>query len=406
MVLPPPDQTHFVIDPVNIMQRIPVTERPDLMRAASEHGLDYNADDGIVGWDESAYYQFTLRQIEEDIEGPTEEIESMCLQVVARAITDETVLRRLGIPESYWDYIAESWRNGEKNLYGRMDLSYDGKRPAKLLEYNADTPTALYETAVFQWEWLEQAVEAGLIPDGCDQLNDVHESIVQAFPHLDLGELSHFACNKDIEDDKGTLDYLEECAQEAGLQTCFLAMEDIGIDNQGRFTDLDDRVISSLVKLYPWEWIMEEEFGPKILSSGVRFIEPPWKAILSNKGLMPLLWGMFEGHPNLLPAFFEDDPDASELVDTGSYVRKPMLSRQGANIEIVHNGKTQHHSDGPYGNDAHIIQGFQSLPEYDGRYPLVGCWLVASKTVGLCVREDKTLVTSKDCRFVPHVILD
>ena len=388
------------------MQRIPMTERPNLAGIAAEHDLEYIAGKGITGWDESAYYQFTMRQIEEDIEGPAEEIEDLCFQVVDRAVNNEEVLRRLGIAEPFWDYIAESWRNGEKNLYGRMDLSYQGKGPVKLLEYNADTPTALYESAVFQWEWLEHATELKLIPQGCDQLNDVHESIVQTFPQLNIETLSHFACNQVFEDDKGTLEYLEECAREAGLETCFLAMEDIGVDDQGRFTDLDDRVITTLVKLYPWEWIMAEDFGRHVPASGVRFIEPPWKAILSNKGLMPLLWGMFEGHPNLLPAFFEDDPAAAAFTDTGSYVRKPMLSRQGANIEIVHEGKTLYHSDGPYGNDAHILQGFQPLPEFDGGHPLLGCWLVASKAVGLCVREDRTLVTGKGARFVPHVILD
>ena len=388
------------------MLRIPVKERPDLMRAASENGLDYSTGEGITGWDESAYYQFTLRQIEEDLEGPAEELEGLCFEVVDRAVNNESVLHRLGIPEHFWDYVANSWRTNEKNLYGRMDLSYDGKSPAKLLEYNADTPTALYETAVFQWEWFEQATEMGLIPEGGDQLNDVHESIVQTFPLLGIEGVSHFACNNDIVDDKGTLEYLEECAQEAELETCFLAMEDIGLDEQGRFTDLDDRAITTLVKLYPWEWIMAEEFGRQVPTSGVRFIEPAWKTILSNKGLMPLLWGMFEGHPNLLPAYFEDDPASATLVDTGSYVRKPLLSRQGANIEIVENSQTHYKSDGPYSEDAHIIQGFQPLPEFEGCYPLVGCWLVASKAVGLCIREDKTLVTSKDSQFVPHIIMN
>lgn len=385
------------------MQRIPVTERPDLARAAAEHGLEFHADKGIAGWDESAYYQFTLRQIEEDLEGPAEEIERLCFQVVERAVNDETVLQRLKIAESFWDYVAESWRNGEKNLYGRMDLSYDGQGPAKLLEYNADTPTALYESAVFQWEWLEQATEQGLIPDGCDQFNDLHESIVQTFPLLGIEGLTHFACNQDIEDDKGTLEYLEECAREAGLETCFLAMEDIGIDDQERFTDLDERVITTLIKLYPWEWIMGEAFGRHVPTSGVRFIEPPWKVILSNKGLLPLLWEMFEGHPNLLPAYFEGDPGATRIA--GDTVRKPLLSRQGANIEIIRDGKTQTRSDGPYGGTDHIVQGFHPLPEFGGIYPLVGCWLVASKAVGLCIREDRTLVTSKDARFIPHIIL-
>jgi glutathionylspermidine synthase len=36
-------------------------------------------------------------------------------------------------------------------LYGRFDLAYRGDGPPKLLEYNADTPTALFEAAVVQW---------------------------------------------------------------------------------------------------------------------------------------------------------------------------------------------------------------------------------------------------------------
>ena len=181
-------------------------------------------------------------------------------------------------------------------------------------------------------------------------------------------------------------------------------MADIGSDDQGRFTDLDERAITTLVKLYPWEWIMAEDFGRLVPASGVHFIEPPWKMILANKGLLPLLWGMFEGHPNLLPAFFEDDPAASTLAETGSYVHKPMLSRQGANIEIVDDGKTLLNTDGPYGDDAHILQGYHPLKKFDGGYPLIGCWMVASKAVGLCIREDKTLITGKEARFVPHVI--
>ena len=386
------------------MERVPVTERPDLARAAAEHGFEFRVDDGIPYWDESAYYRFTARQIEQDLVGPAAEIERMCFEVVERASNDETVLRRLGIAEPFWDYIAASWRNQERNLYGRMDLSYHGAGAVKLLEYNADTPTALYESSVFQWDWLEQATEQGLIPGGCDQFNDLHDSIVGAFSLLGIEGLSHFACVGDIEDDRGTLEYLEECAQEAGLTTCFLSMEDLGLDAEGRFTDLDDRIITTLIKLYPWEWIMDEAFGHHVPSSGVRFIEPPWKAVLSNKGLLPLLWEMFAGHPNLLAAYFEGDPTAAEL--TGSYVRKPLLSRQGANIEIIHDGGVKIRSDGPYDGEAHIVQAFHPLPEFAGNYPLVGCWLVASQAAGLCIREDRTLITSKDARFIPHIILD
>ena len=388
------------------MQRISATQRVNLELAAREHGMEFIPGKGVTGWDESAFYQFTLGQIEEDIESAAEEIEDLCFQVVDRAINNEEVLHRLSIPEAFWDYIAQSWKSGEKNLLGRMDLSYSGNGPAKLLEYNADTPTTLYETAVFQWEWLEHALDKGLIPENSDQLNDVHESLVGAFSNLDLDGLTHFACNQEIEDDKGTLDYIEECAREAGIKSCSINMEDIGIDDAGRFTDLDNHNINTLVKLYPWEWLMEENFGSHIKTSGVKFIEPPWKSILANKGLLPLLWGMFEGHPNLLPSFFEDDPSSASLIDTRNYVRKPLLSRQGANIEIIENGEVLLESEGPYADELHIIQGFEPLPEFNGRYPLVGCWIVASKPVGLCIREDDTLVTGKGAKVLPHVILD
>jgi glutathionylspermidine synthase len=149
---------------------------------------------------------------------------------------------------------------------------------------------------------------------------------------------------------------------------------------------------------------MEEEFGQFLVTSGVHFLEPPWKAVLSNKGLLPLLWEMFEGHPNLLPAFFEDHAAANALTD--SYVRKPLLSRQAANIKIVDAGKPVFQTDGLYGEGAYIRQAYHPLPEFDGKYPLVGCWMVAGQPAGLSIRESTTLITGEEANFVPHVILD
>ena len=386
------------------MQRISIVQRPDLKATALRHGYEYRPSDGVPYWDETAYYRFTMRQIEEDLEKPAEEIDKMCCQLLDRSLADETVYRRLRIPGEYWDYVANSWRNREKDLYGRLDFSYDGVSAAKLLEYNADTPTTLYESAIFQWVWLEETMTAGLIPHDCDQFAELHDDLVDAFRAMGIDGLLHLACLSDIDDDRETVDYLEECAQEAGLDTQFLAMGDIGIDAFGRFTDLEDRVISTLFKLYPWEWIIEEEFGRYLVTSGVHFLEPPWKTVLSNKGLLPLLWEMFEGHPNLLPAYFEGDSRAGALSD--NYVRKPLLSRQGSNVEIVRDRMALTRSGGPYGAKGHVVQAFHPLPKYDGSYALVGCWMVAGRPAGLSIRESRTLITGEDANFVPHVILD
>ena len=164
------------------MHRTSVIQRPDLQETALEHGFEYRAGEGIPYWDETAYYRFTLRQIEEDIELPAAEIEAMCFQLLDHSLTDETFYRRLCIPEAYWDYVGDSWRNRDKDLYGRLDFSYDGAGKAKLLEYNADTPTTLYESAIFQWVWLEQAIAAGLIPRDCDQFAELQAAGFGSFP--------------------------------------------------------------------------------------------------------------------------------------------------------------------------------------------------------------------------------
>lgn len=386
------------------MQRIAIAERDDWKSQAETLGFSFHTIDGAPYWDETACYRFTMQQIEDDIEDPSGLIETMCFDVVARAITDEEVLRKLAIPEAFWDYIRASWMEQDRNLYGRLDLSYDGNGPAKLLEYNADTPTSLYETGAFQWVWLEQAMEREIIPPNCDQFNSIHETMVEAFRNLGIPGPLHLAACKGVDEDEGTVRYIEECAAQAGLKTNFLYLEDIGIDDAGRLTDMDDMTITTLFKLYPWEWVMRDEFGLALPKSGAKVIEPPWRAILSNKGLLPLLWEMFEGHPNLLPAYFADDPRANDL--TGGYVRKPLLSREGSNIEMVRPGEETLSVDGPYGAEGSIIQALHPLPVFEGNHTVIGSWLVASKPCGMGIREDNSPITKDSSRFLPHVILD
>lgn len=125
--------------------------------------------------------------------------------------------------------------------------------------------------------------------------------------------------------------------------------------------------------------------------------------IFANKGILPLLWALHPGHPNLLPACFESDPRAGELGN--SYVRKPLYSREGANIQLVRDGKVEDFDDGPYGREGFIRQAIAELPVHDGNYPVIGSWLAGGVPCALSVREDATLITKNTSRFVPHAIL-
>jgi glutathionylspermidine synthase len=386
------------------MKRIACPERDDWRQTAADCGFDFCEIDGERYWDERAYYAFTLDEIEVDIEEATAEIEAMCLELVERALNDEKVLARLKIPTAFWPLLTESWQRGDASLYGRLDLSFSGQGPAKLLEYNADTPTSIFEAAVFQWTWLEQSIERRVLPGRADQYNSIHERLIARWQELGQNGRLHLAGITGDAEDAGTLAYLADTAAQAGLATEIIDIEDIGWrEDGGGFVDLDSNDMALVFKLYPWEWMFHDAFGARLSEASTRWIEPPWKAILSNKGILPLLWEMFEGHPNLLPAFFDDDPKASGLGT--SFVRKPLYSREGANVSLIAGGVAVSAQEGPYGAEGFVRQALAPLPDFGGVYPVIGSWLVAGEPCGLSIREDATPITGNSSRFLPHAIL-
>src|SRR5271170_6014342 len=233
------------------MRRIACPERDDWRATAEACGFDFHTIDGERYWDERAYYAFTLDEIERQIETPTGDIDAMCLELVGHAVDDEKYLQRLKLPEAFWPLISESWHRDDPSLYGRLDFSFDGRGPAKLLEYNADTPTSIFEAAVFQWSWLEQAIERNIIPKRSDQFNSIHERLIEAWTKLGTGRHLHLAGETESADDAGTLAYLEDTARQAGLATTLIDIADIGLRDDGGFVDLDDRQIELAFKLSP-----------------------------------------------------------------------------------------------------------------------------------------------------------
>lgn len=385
------------------MIRQSITERPNWRDVATDYGFQFHTMYGEPYWCEDAYYQFTLAQIEE-LENTTAEIHQMCLQVVERVANSEELLAKFHIPKHCWEFVQHSWKTQQPSLYSRLDLVYDGKSPAKLLENNADTPTSLYETAFFQWMWLEDQINAGHLPQNADQFNSLQDRLIERFAEFKNQHgfsLLHFACCQDTDEDRGTVQYLQDCANEAGLANQFLFMEEIGLGEKGQFTDTQDQVISNLFKLYPWEFMFREIFSTKLTDAGVRWLEPAWKSIISNKALLPLLWEMYPNHPNLLPAYF-----AGESHNLTHYVTKPLFSREGANIQIIDNGQEVCKVDGPYGEEGMIIQQFQPMPRFNDSYTLIGSWLVDDEPAGIGLREDRSLITQDLSRYYPHIILD
>ncbi|MBY3226015.1 glutathionylspermidine synthase family protein [Rhizobium laguerreae] len=384
------------------MKRITLPARPDWLDKARAVGFGFHVMYGEPYWLDDAAYTFTLDEIEMQIEGPSQELHDMCMDMVGDIVGSEETLDRLAIPEDLRDVVQRSWQRRDRHLYGRFDLAYDGTGPAKLLEYNADTPTSVFETAYFQFNWLTDQIALGVLPKDADQYNSLQESLVEAFGQFSKEPIFHFAAMTDNEEDRGTTVYLMDCAVQAGHRVELLDIREIGIDAQGRYTDLKDRVIDRCFKLYPWEFMLREPFARDLVRSGDVFIEPAWKAVLSNKGLLPLLWQRHPNHPNLLPSYFTDDSAASTLSD---YVRKPLLSREGENVTIFRDGRELISAPGGYGEEGFIVQAYAPLFESDGGFAVLGSWIVGDRACGLAVREDRSRITANLSRFVPHVIV-
>ena len=370
------------------MQRHVCQPRPDWRAKVETVGLTYHSHDDGPYWDESACYELTADEVN-TLEAAGNTLHHLCI-AAAEAVIENDWWTRLGIPAVAVPAILRSWERDDFSLYGRFDLSYDGITPPKLLEYNADTPTALVEASVAQWFWLRETRA------DADQFNSIHERLIEAWRRW-AGQTIHFGSIKDHPEDEMTVLYLRDTCEQAGVKTKPVFIEDIGWDPRAKkFVDLDNTSIERGFKLYPWEWLWHEEFGVNLADAEIQLIEPAWKMLLSNKGLLPILWELFPEHPNLLPTYELAAPLGSD------YIRKPKLSREGSNVSWVQGGVVVEETGGDYGEEGHVYQALAALPAFDGHRPVFGVWMVDHEAAGLGIREDTRRITGNLSRFVPH----
>lgn len=371
------------------MQRFRSKPRPDCQKTVESQGLLFHSPEGETYWDESGYYRFTAAEID-GIEKATYALNDMCLAAVQQVI-DQNRFDDFQIPPQVADYVRRSWDRDELTIDGRFDLAFDGHGPPKLLEYNADTPTSLLEAAVIQWHWMKD-----VFPN-LDQFNSIHDRLIEAWgvARQASSDTMYFTCLSGNIEDYMTTTYLRDTAIQAGLRTEYLPIEQIGWNTpRGLFVDLREQHIAQCYKLYTWEWMLKEAFGPNLLADNTRWFEPPWKMLLSNKAILALLYEMFPQSPYLLPASLEPIE--------GDYVRKPTLGREGANIQTVSGGRVVSETEGEYPGPW-VYQKLHPLPHFDGNYPVIGSWMVNGYACGIGIREDGTPITQNTSRFVPHV---
>ncbi|MGE5457278.1 MAG: glutathionylspermidine synthase family protein [Methanococcaceae archaeon] len=383
------------------MKKIALTPRTNWKEKVESLGFTFHSLDNLY-WDESSAYEFSLSEILE-LEAATNNLHSLCLEAV-QYIIDKNLFHRFQLSEETRDLIIRSWEEDHPAIYGRFDLGYNASLPEndriKLLEYNADTPTSLFEAAVVQWHWL-QDYNAEM-----DQFNSIHEKLIAYWkyliPYFKNQNLLHFACLNENIEDLTTTEYLRDTAIQAGVETKLIYMEHIGYNFEDHnFYDMDDQQIHNLFKLYPWEWLIKEEFAEGLYETPPYFIEPAWKMLLSNKMILVILWEMYPGHKYLLPAF---DTWTKFPGTSNNFIAKPVLGREGNNIVIMKNSVEIARTSGNYQYESKIYQQLFDLPGFSGNIPVIGSWVIGGESAGMGIREGNSMITDNTSRFIPHFI--
>lgn len=389
------------------MERIVVPARPDYLTRLADAGCTFPTMYGQPYMAETlpqpAAYRLTADEVAK-IETATRELHAIGLAVVDHAVHNEKAMNLLGIPNGFADVVAASWKRSDPDLYQRLDLCFDrASGEYKMFEFNGDTPTGVVEMNA-NLAWWQDARDMGMIGKDTDVFNDFRFHMVNRMSELKsrIGDkVFYFSSVKNNDEEEATVRFLKQCAEDAGLFTDFLHLEDIRATD-GELIDAESFRIEWLFKLFPWEDMAVGNFSETIRrTTSCTFTEPAWKMVWSNKAFLALAWKLFPNHPNLLPAFVEGDPAASGLTE---FIRKPQWGREGQNMSIVKDGNTVHKSEGVYGDDTMILQQYLPMPSYDGRYPIIGSWVVNNQPAGVLIREDGNLITGNLSACLPTFV--
>ena len=327
-------------------------------------------------------------------------------------VIENDLLHEIGIPFNLIDMVKQSWENDVHwHLYGRFDLAggVDGK-PIKLIEFNADTPTALFETAIVQWALLKAN---GM--DDRSQFNNTYEAIKENFKRLvvmggdteKFGEIYDgwkilFSSVKGSIEDENTTKLLQAAANEAGFGTDFAFADEVEFDGEeGVFKDNEN--FEYWFKLIPWENIGIDESGLALMLREIMenqkaiILNPAYTLMFQSKAFMKILWDLYPNHPLLLETSYEP-------LEGKRQVEKRVFGREGANTVILNE---QNHvmaqEEGEYENFAPIYQEYVELPiDKNGESYQAGVFY-AYEACGLGFRRGG-LILNNYSKFVGHVI--
>ena len=330
----------------------------------------------------------------------------------AQYVLDNRLFVELGIPGNLVDLIQDSWDRDDLHLYGRFDFAGGlDDLPIKLIEFNADTPTSLFETSIVQWALLKSN---GM--DESRQFNNLHEMLQENYRRLitrdkPLEEFAErygrekllFSSVDNLPEDERTVRYLQQVAHEAGLYTDFCYLHEAGFSADEGVFNKDSQLADFWFKLFPWEDIASDELElTRMLTQSAkrgvtRILNPAYVLLFQSKGILKILYDLFPDSPYLLPTDFKP-------LSGRPQVCKKLFGREGANLKVLAaDGTVTAETGGPYAHHKPVFQELAAFPRDDaGQYYQAGVFYVW-EACGLGFRRGGEILNDTS-KFVGHVI--
>lgn len=385
--------------------------KPLKIEQLEELGFSWHTDSDSSRYISDTLVQITQNEAESYYEA-VNEIYDMYAEA-AEYVIENNLFFELGIPFNLIDAIKKSWENDVHwHIYGRFDLAggLDGK-PIKLIEFNADTPTALFETALLQWALLK---ENGMDEDR--QFNNVYDSIKENFKRLItlFDDTKHFDERYDgwkilfssihaNDEEEATTRLLQQIATDAGFNTGFEYLQNVKFDEDGIF-DADDNRYEYWFKLYPWEDIATDEPELATMLTSIMqnqnaiILNPAYTLLFQSKGMLKILYDLFPDSPYLLKTSFEP-------LRGVKHVQKSVFGREGANVTVFDaEGNILSAQEGPYGNHKKIYQEYVELNSDENGLKYQAGVFFAYEACGVGFRKGGEIMNNMS-KFVGHVII-
>jgi len=328
-------------------------------------------------------------------------------------VIDNNLFHELDIPFNLIEVVKDSWEDDVHwHLYGRFDLAggLDDK-DIKLIEFNADTPTSLFETAIIQWAMLKFNEQ-----DEQHQFNSIYEALTDNFKRLitldsDIEKFDEhysklnwkilFSSISNNDEEIHTTKLLQHIASEVGYKTDFAFIDAVEFSDDG--IGVDEELFEFFFKLIPWEDIAIDEGELAVILTDIIknkkaiILNPAYTLLFQSKGIMKILWDLYPNHPLLLETSFEPLQNTKQ-------VEKMCFGREGANVAIINaDNSLDIKTDGVYENGKAIYQEYVEFnQDKDGSYYQAGVFYVY-EACGLGFRKGGKILDDMS-KFVGHIV--